>query len=51
MKLDEALQETIFTDHSKVVLLLWIICVICVLCLQMLSRLFIAALWSPEEKG
>ena len=35
-----------FTDHSNVVLLSWIICVIYVL-----SRLFIAALWSPEGKG
>ena len=29
-----ALQWNIFTDHSKVVLLLWIVCVIYVLCLS-----------------
>ena len=37
-----------FSDHSKAVLLLWIICVISVLCLSCFrGRLFIAALWSP----
>ena len=35
-----------FTDRSKTVLLLWIILVF-----FMLSRLFIAALWSPAGKG
>ena len=40
-----------FTDHSKAVLLLWIICVIYVLDFFMLLRLFIAALWSPAGKG
>ena len=42
----------IFTDHSKVVLLLWLLCVISVLfslCLRV--RLFIDALWSPAGKG
>ena len=40
-----------FTDRSKAVLLLWII--LCYLCLVfvMLSRLLIAALWSPAGKG
>ena len=36
-----------FTDRSKAVLL-W---ELCYLCFVMLSRLFIAALWSPEGKG
>ena len=42
-----------FTYCSKAIHLLWIICVIYVLCLVffMLSRLFIAALWSPAGKG
>ena len=41
-----------FTDHSKVVLLLWIMHVISVLCLLCFpARLFIAALWSPAGKG
>ena len=35
-----------FTDHSKSVYLLWIICVIYVLCSSC-----IAALWSPAGKG
>ena len=39
-----------FTDRYKAVLLLWIICDVCVVFL-MLSRLFIAALWSPAGKG
>ena len=34
MKLVKALQLIDFTDHSKEVLLLWIICVIYVLCLS-----------------
>ena len=41
----------IFTDRSKVVLLLWIIHVIsglCLLCFRV--RLFIDALWSPAGK-
>ena len=42
----------IFTDHSKAVLLLWIIFVISVLCLLCFCvRLFIDALWSPAGKG
>ena len=42
----------LFTDHSKAVLLLWIIHVISVLCLLgFLARLFIDALWSPAGKG
>ena len=43
--------EKYFTDRSKVVLLLWIICVISALCFVMLWGLFIAALWSPAGKG
>ena len=39
-----------FTDRSKVVLLLWIIRFICHV-FVMLSRLFIAFLWSPAGKG
>ena len=39
-----------FTDSSNALLLLWIIFVIYILCI-MLSRLFIAALWSPTGKG
>ena len=39
-------------DHSKSVLLLWIIYVFSVLCLLCLcARLFIWALWSPTGKG
>ena len=48
----EALQLNIFTDRSKAVLLLWIICVIYVLyfsCFRV--HLFIATLWSPAGKG
>ena len=37
-----------FTDRSKAVTLLWIICAIYALCF---SRLFIGALWSPSGKG
>ena len=45
-------QLNIFTDHSKVVLLLWIIYVISVLVLLCFCvRLFINALWSPAGKG
>ena len=41
-----------FTDHSKAVLLLWIIYVISVLLLLCFrARLFIDALWSPAGKG
>ena len=41
-----------FTDHSKAVLLLWIIHVISVLCLFCFhARLFIDALRSPADKG
>ena len=43
--------ENIFTDRSKAVLLLWIICVFLCLVLLMLSRLFIVPLWSPTGKG
>ena len=43
--------KNIFTDRSKVVLPLWIVFVVNVLCFFMLSRLFIAALWSPAGKG
>ena len=39
-----------FTDCSKAVLLLWIICYSC-LVFVMLSCLFIAALWSHDGKG
>ena len=47
----KALQLNIFTDRSKAVLLLWIICVISVLCLLCLcTRLLIDALWSPAGK-
>ena len=43
-----------FTNHSNVVLLLWIFyvfffSVLCLLCLCV--RLFICALWLPAEKG
>ena len=34
IKLVKALQFNIFTDRSKAVLLLWIICVTCILCLS-----------------
>ena len=47
-----ALNQNIFTDRSKVVLLLWIIYVISVwflLCFR--ARLFIDAMWSPAGKG
>ena len=41
-----------FTDRSKAVLLLWIICVIYVMCLLCFrTRPFIVALWSPAGKG
>ena len=50
MKPVKALQYDNFTDRSKAVLLLWIICVLCLVFL-MLSRLFIAVLWSPAGKG
>ena len=41
-----------FTDHSKVVLLLWIFFVFSVWCLLCLcAHLFICALWSPAGKG
>ena len=47
-----ALQENIFSDRSKAVLLLWIIHVISVLCLSCFrARLFIDAFWSPAGKG
>ena len=40
-----------FTDRSKVVLLLWIIHVIYVVCLVCFcARRFIVALWSPAGK-
>ena len=39
-----------FTDRSKAVLLLRIICYLC-LVFVMLSHLFIAAFWSPAGKG
>ena len=39
-----------FLDSSKAVLILWIIVFLC-LVFVMLSRLFIAVLWSPEGKG
>ena len=40
------------TDRSKAVLLLWIMFVICVACLSViLSRLFLATMWSPVGKG
>ena len=39
-----------FTDRSKAVLLLLIVCVLCLVFL-MFSRLFIAALMSPAGKG
>ena len=39
-----------FADRSGVVHLLWIIVFLCLVFL-MLSRLFIAALWSPAGKG
>ena len=52
MKQVKALQKNIFTDHSKAVLLLWIIYVISVLFLLCFcARLFIDALWSPAGKG
>ena len=42
----------IFTDRSKVVLILWIFYVFSVLCLLCLCvRMFICALWSPAGKG
>ena len=41
-----------FTDHSKAVLLLWIIYVISILFLLCFrARLFVDALWSPVGKG
>ena len=41
-----------FTDRSKAVLLLWIICVIFVFFLLWFrDRLFVCALWSPTGKG
>ena len=41
----------LFTDRSKVVLLLWIIHVISVVCLlSFRARLFIVALWCPAGK-
>ena len=50
MKPVKALQQNIFTDRSKAVLLLWIIHVIsvCLLCFR--ACLFIVALWSPAGK-
>ena len=40
------------TDHSKAVLLLWILFVVCVSCLSViLSCMFFAAFWSPAGKG
>ena len=51
VKLVLAQQYNIFTDRSKAVLLLWIICVSLCLVFFMLSHLFIAALWSPAGKG
>ena len=47
----EVLQLNIFTDRSKAILILWIICVFLCFVFLMLSRLFIAALWSPAGKG
>ena len=50
-KMVKALQQNIFTDCSKTVLLLRTIYVFSVLCLFCLSaRLFICALWSPAGK-
>ena len=44
--------KNIFTDHSRAVLLLWIIYVISVLILLCFhARLFVYALWSPAGKG
>ena len=40
-----------FSDHSKAVLFLWIICVFLCLVFLMLSHLITAALWSPAGKG
>ena len=52
MKLVKALQKNSFTDRSKAVLLLWIICVISVLFLFFFhAHLFIDALRSPAGKG
>ena len=42
-------EQTSAIFEPRVVLLLWIICVLCLVFL-MLSRLFIAAIWSPTEK-
>ena len=40
------------TDHSKAVILLWILFVICISCLSViLSCLFLEALWWPARKG
>ena len=47
-----ALQLYVFTDRSKAVLLLWVICVVSVECLlYFCARLFIVASWSPAGKG
>ena len=40
-----------FTDHSKVVLLLWIICYFYLVLLCFSARLFINVLWLPAGKG
>ena len=47
MKSVQALQQNIFTDRSNVVLFVDHLCYL-YLVFVMLSRLFIAALWSPE---
>ena len=48
MKPVKTFQQNMFTDRSKVVLLLWIIYVIYVLFLLCFhARLFVDALWSP----
>ena len=52
MKLVKALQLTIFTDHSKAVLLLWIIFVIyvlCLLCFRICSLLPCDHFWERAE--
>ena len=45
-------KPVVFTDHSKAVLLLWILCVIILGFMSvMLSCLFLAALCSPAGQG
>ena len=51
MGLDVKKPSNFLTDHSKTVLLLWILFVICVSCLSViLSYLFLADLWSTAGK-